>query len=127
MFPTSREAEKTMTIIEKRKHMRVDAVAPPEVNIYNDDVLIKEERGKTLNISKGGALIETAFPLQEGQKIALVISIKTDFVYISSEVIHTRQENASKYQSGVKFLTIDETGQQILKKYIAIFTENLES
>lgn len=109
---------------EKRKHIRFDAVNPSEVNIYNNDVLLKEGRGKTLNISNGGALIETNFPIEKGQRVALVISIDADFVYISGEVAHTRRESDGRHRAGVKFVTIDEMGQQILEKYISIFAEN---
>ena len=41
-------------MIEKRKHVRLDMIKPSEVRIYNDDVLVKEGMGKTLNISRGG-------------------------------------------------------------------------
>lgn len=113
-----------MAIAEQRKHIRFDAVNPSEVNIYNDDVLLKEGRGKTLNISKGGALIETGFPIEKGQRVALVISIDADFVYISGEIAHTSRKDKDKHRAGVKFVTIDEAGQAILDKYISIFAEN---
>lgn len=113
-----------MTISEKRKHIRFDAVNPSEVNIYNNDVLLREGQGKTINISKGGALIETSFPIEKGQRVALVISIDTDFVYISGEVAHARRESQDKHRAGVKFVTIDEAGQHILERYIAIFADD---
>jgi c-di-GMP-binding flagellar brake protein YcgR len=113
-----------MTNTEKRKHIRFDAINPSEVSIYNNDVLVKEERGKTINISKGGALIETDFPIEKGQRVALVITIDTDFVYISGKVAHSRMENDTTCKAGVAFLTVDETGKQILEQYISIFKKS---
>ena len=80
-------------MIEKRKHVRIDMINPSEVRIYNNDVLVKEGQGKTLNISRGGVLLETPFPIEKGQKLALVITLEKEFVYISGRVAHTRSEN----------------------------------
>lgn len=113
-----------MTNTEKRRHIRFDAVNPSEVSIYTNDVLVKEGQGKTINISKGGALIETDFPIDKGQRVALVITIDTDFVYISGKVAHSRIENDTTWKAGVAFLTIDATGKEILEQYISIFKKN---
>ncbi len=108
-------------MLEKRKHVRFDTVNPSEVRIYNDNVLINEGNGKTLNISRGGALLETPFPMEKGQKLALVISLEKEFVYISGNVVHTRSESADCHKTGVEFKSIDDRGLAVLDKYIKLF------
>ena len=108
-------------MIEKRKHVRIDMVNPSEVRIYNNNVLIQEGNGKTLNISRGGALLETPFPIEKGQSLALVITLEKEFVYISGSVVHTHCENEHCHKTGVAFKSIDDRGLAVLDKYIELF------
>ena len=108
-------------MIEKRKHVRIDMINPSEVRIYNDSILAREGKGTTINISKGGVLLETPFPIEKGQKVALVLTLEKEFVYISGSVAHTRRENDRCYKTGVAFLSIDDRGLAILDKYIKLF------
>lgn len=108
-------------MIEQRKHVRIDMVNPSEVRIYNDNILAREGTGRTVNISRGGVLLETPFAIEKGQKVALVLTLEKEFVYISGSVAHTRCENDHCYKTGVAFLSIDDRGQLILDKYIKLF------
>ncbi len=110
--------------IEKRQHVRIDMINPSEVRIYNDSVLAKEGTGRTINISKGGVLLETSFPIEKGEKVALVITLAKEFVYISGSVAHARRENDNCYKTGVAFQSIDDRGLVILDKYIKMFMKN---
>lgn len=116
-----------MTSTEKRKHIRIDSVNPSNVNIYSNNILVREGEGKTLNISKGGVLLETPFPIEEDQKLGLTINLEKEFVYISGKVAHTNRQKDNSYWTGVEFFAIDETGQDILEKYIAIFMKTMPS
>lgn len=111
-------------MIEKRQHVRIDAINPLEVRIYNDNILSREGQGRTLNISKGGVLLETSFPIEEGRKLALVITLGKDFLYISGKVVHSRCENEHRYKTGVAFVSIDDRGRLILDKYIKLFMQD---
>jgi len=115
-----------MTTSEKRKHIRIDAVNPSDTNIYSNSILVKEGQGKTLNISKGGALLETPFQIEEGQKLGLTIHLNQEFVYISGKVAHTNRKENNRFTTGVEFFAIDENGQDILERYIDIFMKNNE-
>ncbi|MDY6903095.1 MAG: PilZ domain-containing protein [Thermodesulfobacteriota bacterium] len=116
-----------MTPTDKRKHIRIDSISPSNVNIYSNNILVREGEGKTVNISKGGVLLETKFPIEEDQKLGLTINLEKEFVYISGKVAHTNQQKENCYLTGVEFFAIDETGQDILEKYIAIFMEKSTS
>ena len=111
-------------MIEKRKHVRIDMINPSEVRMYNDNILVNEGNGKTLNISRGGVLLETPFPIEKGQNLALVITLEKEFVYISGNVVHTSRENDHCHKTGVAFVSIDDTGLTILDKYIKLFLKD---
>lgn len=111
-------------MIEKRQHVRFDAINPSEVKIYNDNVLSREGTGRTLNISKGGVLLETPFPMEKGQKLALIITLEKEFVYISGNVVHSRCDHGNCHKNGVAFVSIDDRGRIILDKYIKLFMKD---
>ncbi|MFO8048982.1 MAG: PilZ domain-containing protein [Desulfosudaceae bacterium] len=111
-------------MIEQRKHARFDALNPSEVSIYDadeEDEPVETGKGKTLNISRSGALLETPFPIGNDQKVSLTINLKAESVYISGRVAHTSCEAETCYKTGIEFKTIDERGRQILDKYIELF------
>lgn len=84
-------------------------------------MLANEGKGKTLNISKGGALLETPFPIEKDQKLAMTIILDGEFAYISGRVAHSKCREKECYRTGVEFFAIDEAGQQILNRYIEAF------
>jgi c-di-GMP-binding flagellar brake protein YcgR len=51
----------------------------------------------------------------------MTIVLDGEFVYISGKVAHTQSKSESCHQTGVEFFAIDEAGQKILSRYIAIF------
>lgn len=89
--------------------------------MYSDNVLASEGKGKTLNISQGGVLLETPFPIKKNQKVAMTIVLDGEFVYISGKVAHTHSKGESCYHTGVEFFAVDEAGQKILNRYISLF------
>jgi c-di-GMP-binding flagellar brake protein YcgR len=109
--------------IEKRKHVRIDMINPSEVRMYNDSAPAGEGKGRTVNISRGGVLLETPFPIENGQNLALVITLEKEFVYISGRVVHTRREKEG-YKTGVEFLSVDDRGLILLDKSIAMFMKD---
>ncbi len=110
-----------MTSEDRRRHVRIDSTNPSELDIYEDEATVNKGKGKTVNISESGVLLETQFPLTQKQTISLIITLKNEFVYISGKVVHSVCEDDDRYKTGIEFFAIDDTGQKILKKYINLF------
>ena len=107
-----------MTFVEKRKH--------PRVNINNlisyrctDDSgnQTKEGRGKSINISQGGILIETHDPFEWQDIIRLFIDIENESVNIKGKVVYCNAANFGKFRTGIQFL---ETNEKIVSFVIKL-------
>jgi len=107
-----------LTFVEKRKH--------PRVNINNlisyrrmDDSgnQTKEGRGKSINISQGGILIETHDPFEWQDIIRLFIDIEDESVNIKGKVVYCNAANFGKFRTGIQFL---ETNEKIVSFVIKL-------
>ncbi len=84
----------------------------------NDDTTSQQGMGRTLNLSQGGILLETSYPIELKKKISLAIGIEDDLIEITGEVIHTIKEANDKFKSGIKFIKIEPASSQILNIFI---------
>ena len=101
-----------MEFKERRKHPRI------EINnlifyIFKDDSgnKIKEGRGKAINISQGGILIETENSFVYQDTLQLAIEIEAELVSITGKVIYCNADDFGKFRTGLQFL---ETNEKIL-------------
>jgi Tfp pilus assembly protein PilZ len=71
----------------------------------------KQGRGKSVNISQGGILIETHDPFEWQDILLLSIDIEDESVSIKGKVIYCNAANFGKYRTGIQFL---ETNKKIV-------------
>jgi hypothetical protein len=107
---------------EKRKHPRIDSLNLLSflVTDENEDIVMQGV-GRTLNVSAGGILLETHVPLDPKHTVSLFIALEDDLVDVKGRIIHTRQGEAGKYNTGIAFAEPDEPTARILKKFIEVF------
>lgn len=104
---------------EKRKHPRVRTTnAISYICIDDDGNQIDQGMGTTVDISQGGALIETSMPIES--KYILLISIDLDENILESKgrVAHTRAVGSAKYLTGIQFLGPPKEVTEIVKNFI---------
>lgn len=98
-----------MTFVEKRKHPRVDINNLVSYRCMDDSGnQTKEGRGKSVNISQGGILIETHDPFEWQDILRLFIDIKDESVSIKGKVIYCNAANFGKFRTGIQFLENNE-------------------
>jgi Tfp pilus assembly protein PilZ len=68
----------------------------------------KEGRGKSVNISQGGILIETYDPFEWQDILLLSIDIEDEMVSIKGKVIYCNAANFGKFRTGIQFLETNE-------------------
>ena len=116
-----------MTFIERRKHIRIHSLNLAYICLDEKEENLKQGMGRTLNVSEAGLLLETHFPLEPKQILSLTIGLEEDLVEIKGRVIYSRTGLRGKFETGIRFLEIDETADRILNKYVNAFREQNQS
>ena len=110
---------------EKRRRPRIDSVnLIAYACLDENDNVVNQGMGRTLNVSELGILIETYFELESQNVLLIDIGIEDDLVDIKGRVIHTKSNDERKYESGIEFIEIDEDSLARLKKYIQAFNKS---
>ncbi len=118
MAITSSEKVNAMTSENKRQHERIYSLNLSYICLDENNNIVKQGMGRTLNISESGILLETHFPVESEHIIRLTISLEEDLLDIKGKPIHVRSEDGGKYQIGIKFLDLDQNAIDLIKKFI---------
>jgi len=70
--------------------------------------LTMQGRGKSVNISQGGILIETHDPFEWQDILLLSIDIEDESVSIKGKVVYCSAANFGKFRIGIQFLETNE-------------------
>ena len=108
-----------MTSENHRKHERIQSLNLSYLCLDEDNNIVKQGMGRTLNISESGILLETHFPIESKHSIQLTISLEEDLLDIKGKVIHVRSIDGVKYQVGIEFVELDPDAADILKEFIS--------
>ena len=107
---------------EKRKHSRVDSIYLLNyVNLDENDKEMMQGMGRTINVSESGIMLETHVAFHENDTVDVVVGLKEDMVTIRGKVVFSRTTETDRYQSGIQFLTIEDTSLATLRRYIDAF------
>ena len=107
-----------MTFVEKRKHPRIDINNLVSYRCMDDSGnQTKEGRGKSVNISQGGILIETHDTFEWQDILLLFIDIEDESVSSKGKVIYCNAANFGKFRIGIQFL---ETNEKIVSFVIGL-------
>jgi PilZ domain len=108
-----------MTSEDKRKHERIESLNLSYICLDEDQNIVKQGMGRTLNISESGMLLETHFPIESKHTLQLTISLEEDLLDIKGKPIHIRSVEGGKYLIGIQFLDLDQKSTKILKKFLS--------
>ncbi|PIE56085.1 MAG: hypothetical protein CSA34_05940 [Desulfobulbus propionicus] len=101
-------------------------IRPEALNLL--DYLVMDEQGqqgeysmgRTLNVSKGGILMETHIPLFKGMQVMVTLGLKDQLVDIMGKVVYTVFASG-RHHNGIEFFHISDADKRILIKYIEAF------
>jgi c-di-GMP-binding flagellar brake protein YcgR len=110
-----------MTTEEKRKHARISSLNLSYVCLDENNQIIKQGMGRSLNVSESGILLETHFPIDDQQTVILTLGLEEDLIDIKGRPIHSHTNDEGKYEVGIEFLEFDAKARKALKKFIAAF------
>ena len=107
-----------MTSENNRKHERIQSLNLSYICLDEDDNIVKQGMGRTLNISESGILLETHFPVEPKHKIQLTISLEEDLLDLKGKPVHIRSRDGGKYEIGIQFVELDQNDYKILEKFV---------
>ena len=115
-----------MAIQEKRKHARFESLNLSYVCLDENNEIIKQGMGRTLNLSESGILLETHFPIHKTHVVTLTLGLGEDLIDIKGRPVHTRTNTGGKYEVGIEFTEPDQKACQALKKFVNAFQNQSE-
>ena len=74
--------------------------------------------GKTLDISHGGLLMETAVPVEAKFILLMSLDIKEEPIKIKAKVIYSREAEVNLFHTGVRFIETNDRIDAIIKEMI---------
>jgi c-di-GMP-binding flagellar brake protein YcgR len=92
------------------------------------DYLVVDEQGRqgeyamarTLNVSKGGILMETHHLLPKGQQVMITLGLKDQLIDVMGRIVYTAGV-AGRYQHGIEFFHISDNDKRVLDHYVTAF------
>ncbi len=106
---------------ERRRYLR-----PEALNLL--DYLVVDAKGRqgeysmarTLNVSKGGMLMETHRPLPKGQQVMITLGLRDQLIHVMGHIIYTTSVSG-RHQNGVAFFHVSDRDKRVLDSYVAAF------
>ena len=111
-----------MAEIERRKHTRFESLnLLSYICLDENNRALDQGMGRTLNVSKGGILLETPNSVDPEHTMVLAIGLKDDMVDIKGKIIHSRTDEEGKVKTGIQFIEMDQETLLTLENYIKEF------
>ena len=108
---------------ERRRYLR-----PEALNLL--DFLVVDAQGRqgeysmarTLNVSKGGILMETHIPLPKGQQVMITLGLHDQLIDVMGNIVYTA-EDSGRFQHGIEFFHLTDHDKRILDRYVTAFND----
>jgi hypothetical protein len=113
----------------ERRHNRICSINIISYECLNDNQeVVAQGVGRTLNVSMGGLLLETYLPLNEDCRLSLTIDMHDDLVMdLKARVVYCRDRGNGKYESGIEFLESNEVINQEVRKHIESLKNQIDA
>jgi len=107
-----------MTTENQRKHQRIQSLNLSYVCLDENNNIVKQGMGRTLNLSESGILLETHFPIESKYLVLMTIALKEDLLEIKGKPIHARSTETGKFEIGIEFLEPNQESIRLLENFI---------
>ena len=107
---------------ERRQHPRIAVQTVfSYICLDEDGTPVDEGMGTTVDISKGGIMIETSRPIETETLVLISVDKDKKMLEIKGKVVYTRELNASRHLSGIQFQGSAEEVMKMVKNIIIEF------
>jgi c-di-GMP-binding flagellar brake protein YcgR len=105
---------------ERRNHPRVKVSHPV---LYFTDSYPRPKVGQTVDLSLGGARIETTHGLISGERLEISIAIRPQVIKCRGQVVHILWPGGEKLKAGIRFEELSKQDRLYLGEYISYLIE----
>ena len=103
----------------RRKAPRVKTQNLISYFTYNDKgKLISHGLGIALDISKGGILLETPYPMESGQLVLNATDRDKNSIEVKGKLVYSKATSMGTYLCGIEFVGIDERIREFITRLI---------
>lgn len=114
-----------MATDNKRQYPRFDSLNLLAYNVYDqDNALVQQGMGRTLNVSMSGILLETHVHVPPDNVVALTIGLEDNLIEIRGKAVYSREGQEKMYETGIEFVEYSENQKAILTEFIKAFEES---
>ena len=107
---------------DKRKYPRVETRnVVSYVCVDKEGNEIGEGMGETLNISQGGILLKSPYPIESEFILLMSIDLKNNIMKIKGKIAHSKKDKSGKYETGISFLGTHDENIQTIKSFIKTY------
>ena len=110
-----------MTSANKRRHIRIDSLNLSHITVSEEDVVVYQGMGRTLNVSESGILLETKFQIPAGDTLMISVGLEDDLMELKGQVVFSKETGPGMHETGIEFIDTDETVLPMLRAFIQAF------
>ena len=103
---------------EKRKHARISSLNLSYICLDENNKVVKQGMGRTLNVSESGMLLETHLPVDTRHTVKVTIGLEEDIIELQGSPVHSKKNDKNLFEIGIKFQESDESVKKKLKQFI---------
>jgi Tfp pilus assembly protein PilZ len=107
-----------MTTEDRRKFPRIESINLAYLYMDERNHITNHGKGKTINVSEEGLLIETDIEINPGHNIIALIEIPGNSVELKGKIIYCTPNGDKKFTAGIKLTETSEDGKSIWKKFV---------
>ena len=110
-----------MTSANQRRHIRIDSLNLSHITVSEEDIVVYQGMGRTLNVSESGILLETKSQIPAGGTLMVSIGLEDDLMELKGQVVFSKETGPGMHETGIEFIDMDETVLPMLRKFIQAF------
>jgi hypothetical protein len=107
-------------MIERRSHPRAEV---PHPVLYFTDVYPRPQVGSTIDLSLGGARIQTLCGLISGERLEISIAIRPRVIKSRGQVVQILWPGGESLKAGIRFEELSKQDRLYLGQYISSIIE----
>ena len=102
--------------MERRVHPRVEVSHPI---LYLSQIYPRSHSASTLDLSLGGAKIQSLYSLDKDEGLEITIAIRPQVIKCRGKVVHIHEREKWRIEAGMKFEEVSEHDRHCLEQHLS--------